>query len=255
MNTGDPNSARHAIARHPVYGMLRTPAALATFMEHHVYTVWARLTLIRALQRRVNGVELPWRPSTFPTRFVRAVNRLVTDAESDRFTPMHDLGHFELYLQAMGQVGADTTAVSRLVDNGDTPPSDVPKAAAPMVSFVDQTATRGMNEEVAATLLDGFVTLSGDVDAAIIQGIGHFGQDAHLLRMYASRRLQLDGARDIQQGLYELLRHMIRGEAVRDQWARDAAHRILELQATLWDGVASLIAHERDDVAGLGGGA
>lgn len=253
MNTEDLKTRRQAIVSHPVYGMLRTRPALATFTEHHVYALWARLTLTRALQRRVNGVDLPWRPSTFPTRFVRAINRMVLDAESDRFEPLHDLSHFELYLQAMQEVGADPAAVRGLIDSGGLDPEGLPNAAEPLVAFIDQTATRGMNEEVTAVLYHGFATLSADVGAGILRGIGHFGHDAHLLRTYAARRLQLDEARDVTELLGQLLSHMTRGDVVRSQWARQAAQRVLDLRAALWDGAAAAISRQRSDLPGVGG--
>lgn len=68
-----------ALARHPVYSLLRTPAAVRIFMQHHAFAVWDFMTLLKALQQRITGTALPWRPAPHPPRLIRFINQLVLE--------------------------------------------------------------------------------------------------------------------------------------------------------------------------------
>ena len=110
--------SRKRVIGHPLYGRLTDEAALVTFMEHHVWAVWDFMSLLKALQRRLTCVEVPWVPVGSPS-IRRLVNEIVLAEESDELA-RDELGaqyasHFELYLVAMAQAGADTGPVTRFV--------------------------------------------------------------------------------------------------------------------------------------------
>lgn len=70
--------SRSALTRHRLYGVLDTPTAVRTFMEHHVYAAWDFMSLLNALQRRLTWVELPRRPAA-----------AAIEAAEPRFAPQH----------------------------------------------------------------------------------------------------------------------------------------------------------------------
>ncbi|NWG88156.1 MAG: DUF3050 domain-containing protein, partial [Hydrogenophilaceae bacterium] len=47
---------------HPIYGALRTTEDLKVFMQHHVYSVWDFMSLIKYLQHNVAPARWPWTP-------------------------------------------------------------------------------------------------------------------------------------------------------------------------------------------------
>src|SRR6266404_3605080 len=98
-----------AVARHPVFQQLTSITALRTFMQHHVYAVWDFMSLLKALQRAVTCIEIPWVPCGDPAAR-RFINEIVRDEESDQVSldgdPPAAMSHFELYLRAMERVGA-----------------------------------------------------------------------------------------------------------------------------------------------------
>jgi hypothetical protein len=111
---------RKEVIGHPLYRRLTDEAAVVTFTEHHVWAVWDFMSLLKALQRRLTCVEVPWVP-VGPPSTRRLVNEIVLAEESDELVPGGELGarhasHFELYLLAMAQAGADTGPVTRFVD-------------------------------------------------------------------------------------------------------------------------------------------
>ncbi len=106
---------RKQLIAHPLYQRVHNIENLRTFTQHHVYAVWDFMTLLKALQTRLTSVTLPWKPvGNADTRYL--INEIVTGEESDVDEKGRRSSHYELYLRAMKQLGADTTAVSRFVN-------------------------------------------------------------------------------------------------------------------------------------------
>ncbi len=102
------------LTSHQIYHHVCDEQSLRIFMRAHVFAVWDFQSLLKALQRMVTCVDIPWLPSGDPVAR-RLINELVLDEESDRTPGGGYLSHFELYLEAMGQCGADATPIQNLL--------------------------------------------------------------------------------------------------------------------------------------------
>jgi hypothetical protein len=105
--------ARQKVLSHPLYLELNTKEAVVTFMEHHVFAVWDFMSLLKTLQRGLTCVEVPWVP-TGPSVSRRLINDITLVEESDELDGGF-ISHFELYLDGMRQVGADTTRIDAFI--------------------------------------------------------------------------------------------------------------------------------------------
>ena len=106
---------RDRLIGHPIYQSIQSPAALRTFMEHHIYAVWDFMSLLKALQQSLTCVTSPWVPiGSANTRYL--INEIVIGEESDVDERGLRTSHFELYLRAMEQAGADTGPVLGMVE-------------------------------------------------------------------------------------------------------------------------------------------
>ena len=104
-----------AIEQHPLYRRLNSVEALRTFMEHHVYAVWDFMSLLKSLQNEMTCTRIPWRPIG-DSEVRRFVNDIVHCEESDKLPNGRSLSHFELYLEAMHAVGADTSSIEAFIE-------------------------------------------------------------------------------------------------------------------------------------------
>ena len=115
--TGVPELKKR-LDHHPVYGSVHTIDDLRCFMEHHVYSVWDFMSLLKYLQRGMAPAGVPWMPTgdAAVTSAQRFINEIVLGEETDDGLPDAKgkptfVSHFDLYIGAMEEVGADTAPV------------------------------------------------------------------------------------------------------------------------------------------------
>lgn len=98
------------IIHHPLFPAITTLEMLARFSEYHVYAVWDFIVLLKSLQDKLAPIQPLWLP---PSNYLgcHLVNSMVTEEESDALPDGRYLSHFDLYIEAMQQSGADISAV------------------------------------------------------------------------------------------------------------------------------------------------
>ena len=110
----DLKETRSVLVSHPLYQALNSKEKLIIFMEDHVFAVWDFMSLIKALQRNLTCVNVPWTPNS--NNFSgKLVNEIVLAEESDVDLNNNPKSHFELYLESMELQGANTTLINSFV--------------------------------------------------------------------------------------------------------------------------------------------
>lgn len=106
--------------KHPLYEAMQNLDDLRLFMAYHVYPVWDFMSLLKYLQYKIAPAAVPWKPrGSSSARFF--INQIVLGEESDEGLPdAHGaptyLSHFELYCNAMREVGADPSGAIHFAD-------------------------------------------------------------------------------------------------------------------------------------------
>lgn len=149
-----------ALLTHPLYQRVNNLPALRVFMRSHVFAVWDFMTLAKSLQAHLTCLDRPWLP---PKDIVsaRLINDIVLGEESDEVRPGVFTSHYDLYLQAMMDVGADVAPMKRFegaLRQGVDPAQalvglDVPEPTKDFVVHTLRTAEMQVHEVAAAFLM------------------------------------------------------------------------------------------------------
>ncbi|MHC4879623.1 MAG: DUF3050 domain-containing protein [Planctomycetota bacterium] len=239
---------RQQLLNHRLYGRLHSLEAMHVFMQHHVFAVWDFMSLLKSLQRELTCLNIPWRPSPSPTGS-RLINEITLGEESDDDGQGGFASHFELYLSAMEQAGADTSSINSVIASlevGSTRGAALSAASAPysVCAFVDTTfeiIEKGGVCAVASAFTFGREDLLPDVFQEIVTTI-NASSDGRLDRFefYLQRHIELDG--DQHGGMaQQLVEELCGDDANRWTSARTAAVRSLEARLQLWDTIADRI--------------
>ncbi len=102
------------LANHPIYKSLTSIDDVKLFMENHVFAVWDFMSLLKALQLKLTSVCVPWLPPLAPSTS-RLINEIVLGEESDLNDQGIPKSHFEMYLDAMKEVGACTHQIELFI--------------------------------------------------------------------------------------------------------------------------------------------
>jgi hypothetical protein len=264
---------RERLIGHPVYRSIQDPAALRIFMEHHVYAVWDFMSLLKALQQSLTCVASPWVPvGSANTRYL--INEIVIGEESDVDERGLRTSHFELYLRAMEQAGADTGPVVGMVEAlnagkslaevlsvdglAENAPDDrvlrgpVRAVSGPVRDFLDftfGTIATGEVHRIAAVFTFGREDLIPDMFFRIVEDLSGEGSPAGsegafgIFTYYLERHIEVDG--DHHSHLAMAMLEELCGEDDR-KWeaAARSAWAALEARIRLWDGVVERIGEQ-----------
>jgi DUF3050 family protein len=107
-----------ALLNHPIYAEVDSLSRLREFMQVHVFAVWDFMSLVKRLQHELTSTSLPWMPP-LRSRIAWFANEVVLGEESDLGPDGKPISHFELYLQAMDEIGADTALVKSFMSQID----------------------------------------------------------------------------------------------------------------------------------------
>ncbi len=234
--------AKRAVEQHPIYGRVRDAAGLRVFMEHHVACVLDFMSLVKRLQGKFAPASSPWTPPADP-QLARFLNEVVLDEESDDHAPGGASSHFEWYLAAMRQVGADTGPIEGLVERlrSGLEPSEALRGSglpAAAIEFAGATFEAAAAEPhvTAAVFFHGREDVIPAMFLPLVRSLSKGGLECDLLVGYLERHIQVDGE---QHGplAARLIERLVGGDERRAAEARAAAARALACRHALWDAV------------------
>jgi hypothetical protein len=233
---------RARLAEHPLYASIRTEAHLRLFMQSHVFAVWDFMSLLKALQTRLTCVQSPWVPTALPASR-RFINEIVLGEESDEFEG-RPISHFELYLEAMRQAGADTGSIDALL--AALPTTQVleaiedPAIPAGARAFLRATFTliaSGKPHALAATFTFGREDLIPDMFRALVRDLSRRDPASYATFLwYLERHIEVDGEDHGPLSL-RMVADICGNDETRWNEAAAAAEASLTARLALWDSV------------------
>ncbi|WP_133996643.1 DUF3050 domain-containing protein [Dinghuibacter silviterrae] len=235
---------REKLIGHPLYRTLDRLEYLRAFMEIHCFAVWDFMSLLKALSQSLTCTTVPWLPvGNAETRYL--INEIVTGEESDLDESGNRASHFELYLRAMRQAGADVTPINRfigLLQKGRNVEDALDEAEAPAAAkqFVQHTFSviaTGKPHIIAAVFTFGREDLIPAIFIEMVREIAiQFPGSVDILKYYLERHIEVDGDHHSHLA-YQMTTGLCGDDAKKWEEATSAAGAALEARLALWDGV------------------
>lgn len=240
------NSTRESLLAHPVYASITDLNGLKHFAQFHVFAVWDFMSLLKSLQINLTSVKLPWMPKGIAnTRFL--INEIVTGEESDVDELGNRTSHFELYLRAMHQMGASTSAINELIaqlQNGQSIHEAIVNARIPVAvkGFLQFTFDIIENHPIhvqAAVFTFGREDLIPDMFMKILDKIyADHPEKVSIFKYYIERHIEVDGGHHGQLAI-EMVEALCGDDERKWAEATQTSIQSLAIRSRLWDGIVN----------------
>ena len=192
---------RDKLLNHRLYSRISKIEDLQTFTENHIYAVWDFMSLLKGLQTNLTCTNNPWTPVD-NTEAARFINEIVLEEETDEIKGGIAISHFELYLESMKEIGADTSQINNFI-------SDIRKSSdyretindfnihADIKSFLNFTfdiIESGEAHKIASAFTFGRENVIPDMFIGLVKGLNEKNSDiANKFVYYLERHIELDG--------------------------------------------------------------
>lgn len=243
---------REQLRSHKLYKNLDTLEDVTYFMETHVYAVWDFMSLLKALQIGLTCTQLPWKPVK-NANTARFINEIVLEEETDRNELGVNRSHFEMYLDAMEEVGADSNNILRFLNKvqgmdciQDTiDNSELSFAAKEFLRFTFEVIESNELHKIAAAFTFGREELIPDMFLKIIDNTSKEGPNAYpKLSYYLKRHIELDGD-DHGPLSIKMIVELCDGDAVKWNEVLEISKKSLQCRINLWDEISEGIVDQK----------
>lgn len=243
---------REQIINHKVYAVIEDLKDLRIFMEYHVYAVWDFMSLLKSLQINLTCTNVPWFPvGSGSTRAL--INEIVAGEESDLDANGDQKSHYEMYLDAMQQCGANINEITQFVEvlkvTGNFEEAynlaQTPVEARNFVDYTFETINSGAAHLQASTFTFGREDLIPNMFLTIVNDLNRkFPNQISLFKYYLDRHIEVDG--DHHSHLALAMTAELCGEN-ESYWkaAEEATITSLQKRIELWDGAYHKICAEK----------
>jgi hypothetical protein len=99
---------------HEIYKSITTVEQAQRYMEYQVWCVCDFMSLGKSIQTELGCYSIPWLPPT-RTDLLVAINAILAEEETDVGPDKLRASHFEIFLKAMRQAGANTRPVEAFI--------------------------------------------------------------------------------------------------------------------------------------------
>lgn len=243
---------RQQIINHKVYAAINKIEDLQIFMEHHIYAVWDFMSLLKSLQINLTCTSLPW----FPVGDAisrQLINEIVAGEESDIDAEGNIKSHFELYLEAMKQSGANVEPINNFLISLKQGMNlamafelnQVPTAARNFVTSTFSTINSGKVHLCASSFTFGREDLIPNMFLSIVNDLNSAQPEkVSIFKYYLDRHIEIDGDHHSHLAL-AMTEKLCEKNQIFWLEAEETAKQALQKRIDLWDVVYSQIVNHK----------
>ena len=236
------------LIEHPIYQNIDCVSDLRCFMESHVYAVWDFMSLVKKLQLDLTTTTLPWQPPKNITA-ARLINEIVWGEESDLDKNGKPFSHFEMYLNGMNQINANTDGIEDMLNRlkaGENifniiDQTNLPYHIKDFLRFTFEIIEESKTHKIAAVFTFGREDLIPDMFISMIKKMNR--DNDHKIDQiiyYFERHIEVDGDEHGPMAL-EMIKNLCGRDPVKWNEAINASQEALQKRIALWDGINYII--------------
>ncbi|MBT8347842.1 MAG: DUF3050 domain-containing protein [Sulfurovum sp.] len=247
---------RKELATHPIYAAVTDMNDLTIFMQHHSYSVWDFMSLVKYLQNQIAPAQTPWIPFG-DVQVQRFINDIVLEEESDEGIPLKDgtptyTSHFNLYAEAMEEVKRGSS--QKIREFVSTVASDslaiaketihIPSAAKEFMETTFNFIDSDKPHIIAAAFALGREHIIPEMFRALLDKMEVSRDKAEVFHYYLDRHIELDGDHHGPMSL-RMLDLLCEGDEEKIVEAEEAALNAIRARIKFWDGVLLAIQNNK----------
>lgn len=240
---------KSVLLQHSLYNKVKTIEDLHTFLESHVYAVWDFMSLLKALQSRLTCTTTPWFASQNPeTRYL--INEIVLAEETDLTLDGRRQSHFEMYLEAMEDCGADISKINSFLSEIQSlqnifvaiKKSDLHPNIKAFLDFTFRVIEEGKPHEIAAAFTFGREDLIPSMFHAILKNFQKQFPETDLSKLiyYFERHIELDADEHGPMAM-QMINELCGEDPQKWNEVEEVSILALEKRIELWNAIEEII--------------
>lgn len=253
---------RNKLEQHPLLAgdVIQTIDDVRILMEMHVFAVWDFMSLAKALQHIACPSGGVWVPNPHIRKIGRLINEIILAEETDEVPQAHDpldfnlpakkqyMSHFELYLEAMKEIGADTSKIDNFINTLQTTKTrslnqcllDIPAPSRDFCNSTFEIIATGEPHIIASAFAFGREKIVPVMFQRIIEQLDKGQIRAELLRFYLKQHIALD-TDSHGPAAVKLVVHLCDEDHEKWKQAVSTAETSINARAKFWTAVQKVI--------------
>ncbi|WP_179343343.1 DUF3050 domain-containing protein [Winogradskyella ursingii] len=231
------------LLEHPLYDQINSLDDLKLFLEYHVFAVWDFMSLLKALQNNLTCTEVPWIPVGSPeTRYL--INEIVLAEETDINSEGQRQSHYEMYLDAMQDLDADTNQIKEFLEHFSSTKniftciktSGLPEALKDFLNFTFEVSSYGKPHEIAAAFTFGREDLIPGMFSEILRNFQQNLPEVNIEKLiyYFERHIELDEDEHGPMAI-KMIEELCENDSNKWKEVENISQLALEKRIQLWD--------------------
>ena len=236
---------RNKLLEHKLYSNIESIKDLQVFTENHIYAVWDFMSLLKALQIRLTCTKTPWLPNN-NSQTAYLINEIVLAEETDINQVGERKSHYELYLDAMIDIGAKTEKPVEIINEIANSENifnaieniNIHPNIKNFLNFTFSVIDEGKPHKIAAIFTFGRENLIPNMFNEILREFEKNVSEGDISKLiyYFERHIELDEDEHGPMAL-EMVSMLAENDPVKWKEIEDISIEALEKRILLWDAI------------------
>ena len=236
---------RDKLLEHKLYSNIENIKDLQVFTENHIYAVWDFMSLLKALQIRLTCTKTPWLPNN-NSQTAYLINEIVLAEETDINQVGERKSHYELYLDAMTDIGAKTEKPVEIINEIANSENifnaieniNIHPNIKNFLNFTFSVIDEGKPHKIAAIFTFGRENLIPNMFNEILREFEKNVSEGDISKLiyYFERHIELDEDEHGPMAL-EMVSMLAENDPIKWKEIEDISIEALEKRILLWDAI------------------